>query len=191
MQSQITNLGKVAPTFEGAFDDTKPYDRLCCVFDNQSGSSYISRKPVPIGIKIYDINYWQPLSIGSNRIPLSESFGTDSFRSMTQKFLTELWNKQYEFNDTVKDAVSLSQEAIEAIKLLSKDQQEALKLAIAVVDCTNRLTALEKSLNRYSFAEATEDEYEEAKDNNLLLDDTIYFVRENDTSTDVGDDDYA
>jgi hypothetical protein len=146
---------------------------------------------VPIGIKIYDINYWQPLSIGSNRIPLSESFGTDSFRSMTQKFLTELWNKQYEFNDTVKDAVSLSQEAIEAIKLLSKDQQEALKLAIAVVDCTNRLTALEKSLNRYSFAEATEDEYEEAKDNNLLLDDTIYFVRENDTSTDVGDDDYA
>lgn len=102
MKSQITNLGKVAPTFEGAFDPTKPYDRLCCVFDSESGSSYISRKPVPIGIKIYDINYWQPLAIGSNRLPLTETFGNDSFRAMTQKFLTELWNKQYAFNDNVE-----------------------------------------------------------------------------------------
>ena len=104
MKSQITNLGKVAPTFEGAYDPTKPYDRLCCVFDSGSGSSYISRKPVPIGIKIYDINYWQLLAIGSNRLPLTEVFGDDSFRAMTQKFLTELWNEQYAFNETVKDS---------------------------------------------------------------------------------------
>lgn len=156
MKSQITNLGKVAPTFEGAFDPTKPYDRLCCVFDSESGSSYISRKPVPIGIKIYDINYWQPLAIGSNRLPLTETFGNDSFRAMTQKFLTELWNKQYAFNDTVKDAVSLSQEA--------------------VVDCTRRLNNVETQLNGFSFGLMTEDEFEDANNNNLIPENQITFT---------------
>lgn len=189
MKSQITNLGKVAPTFEGAFDPTKPYDRLCCVFDSESGSSYISRKPVPIGIKIYDINYWQPLAIGSNRLPLTETFGNDSFRAMTQKFLTELWNKQYAFNDTVKDAVALSQEAIDAIELLSRDQQEALRLATAVVDCTRRLNNVETQLNGFSFCLMTEDEFEEAKDNSLIPDKQITFTYEK-VEQDNPDDDY-
>lgn len=188
MKSQITNLGKVAPTFEGAYDPTKPYDRLCCVFDSGSGSSYISRKPVPIGIKIYDINYWQPLAIGSNRLPLTEVFGDDSFRAMTQKFLTELWNEQYAFNETVKDAVALSQEAIDAIELLSKDQQDALKLATEVVRHATRLTKLESQIGDYTFAERTEDQYEEEKDNGLLDDNTIYFVRENDVDEEQPDD---
>lgn len=103
MKSVIENLGKVAPTLEGAFDNTKAYDRLSCVFDSKTGSTYISKRPVPVGIDIFDNKYWQPLSVGTNRIPLTENFGTDSFRSMTQKFLTELWNKQYKVNDSVAD----------------------------------------------------------------------------------------
>jgi hypothetical protein len=188
MKSVIENLGKVAPTFEGAFDNTKAYDRLSCVFDSKTGNSYISRRPVPVGIDIFNDKYWQPLSIGTNRIPLTENFGTDSFRSMTQKFLTELWNKQYEFNDTVKDAVVLSKQALDAIELLSKDQQEALKLAGAIVDCTKRLTILETNLNGYAFAEMTEDDYEVAKDNSALEDNKIYFVFEKQTDTEPDDD---
>ena len=179
MKSMIENLGKVAPTFEGAFDNTKAYDRLSCVFDGKTGSSYISRRPVPVGIDIFNDKYWQPLSVGTNRIPLTESFGTDSFRSMTQKFLTELWNKQYLFNNSVKNAVDLSKQVLDAIKLLSTDQQEALKLASAIVDCTKRLTVLETNLNGYAFTEMTEDDYETAKDNNELEDNKVYFVFEN------------
>ena len=188
MKSVIENLGKVAPTFEGAFDNTKAYDRLSCVFDNKTGNSYISRRPVPVGIDIFNAKYWQPLSIGTNRIPLTESFGTDSFRAMTQKFLTELWNKQYKFNDTVKDAVALSEQALDAIELLSRDQQEALKLASAIVDCTKRVTVLETKLNGYAFAEMTEDDYEVAKDNNELEDNKVYFVFEKQPDTEPDDD---
>lgn len=179
MQSVIENLGKVAPTFEGAFDNTKAYDRLSCVFDSKTGSSYISRRPVPVGIDIFNDKYWQPLSVGTNRIPLTESFGTDSFRSMTQKFLTELWNEQYKFNDSVEGAVDISKQALAAIRLLSKDQQDALKLANAIVDCTKRITVLETNLNGYAFAEMTEDDYETAKGNNELEDNKVYFVFEN------------
>lgn len=189
MKSQIDNLGKVAPTFEGAYDENLEYNRLCCVFDNLTGSTYISRRPVPIGIKIYDTKYWQPLSIGTNRIPLTENFGTDSFRSMTQNFLTKLWNEQYKFNKTVKGAVDLSQQAIEAIELLSKDQQEALKLATAVVDATKRIAKVEEQLNGFSFALMTEDEYEEAKDNSLIPDEQVTFTYEK-VEQDNPDDDY-
>lgn len=188
MKSQIENLGKVAPTFEGAYDENLAYDRLSCVFDKQSGSTYISRRPVPIGVKIYDIKYWQPLSIGTNRIPLTESMGNDSFRSMTQAYLTKLWNEQYAFNDTVKGAVDLAQEAIDAIELLSRDQQEALKLATAVVDCTRRLVKVEEQLNGYSLALMTEDEYEEAKDNSLIPDGQITFTYEKVEQNNPGDD---
>lgn len=189
MKSQIDNLGKVAPTFEGAYDENFEYNRLCCVFDSLTGSTYISRRPVPIGIKIYDTKYWQPLSIGTNRIPLTESFGTDSFRSMTQNFLTKLWNEQYEFNKTVEGAVDLANQAIAAIELLSKDQQEALKLATAVVDATKRLTKVEEQLNGFAFALMTEDEYEETKDNNLIPDGQVTFTYEK-VEQDNPDDDY-
>lgn len=188
MKSQIDNLGKVAPTFEGAYDENLEYDRLCCVFDSLTGSTYISRRPVPIGIKIYDTKYWQPLSIGTNRIPLTESFGTDSFRSMTQNFLTKLWNEQYKFNKTVEGAVDLANQAIAAIELLSKDQQEALKLALAVVDCTTRIEKVEKQLNGFSFVLMTEDEYEEATDNNLIPEEQVTFTYEKPTDIENPDD---
>ena len=188
MKSQIENLGKVAPTFEGAYDENLEYDRLCCVFDAQSGTTYISRRPVPIGIKIYDIKYWQPLSIGANRIPLTESMGNDSFRSMTQAYLTKLWNKQYEFNDTVKNAVVISQQTLDAIDLLSEDQQEALKLAGSIVDCIKRLTVLETNINGYAFAEMTEDDYEIAKEKDKLEDNKIYFVFEKQPDINPDDD---
>ena len=45
MKSVIENLGKVVPTFEGAFDNTKAYDRLSCVFDGKTGSTYIGDTP--------------------------------------------------------------------------------------------------------------------------------------------------
>ena len=188
MKSQIDNLGKVAPTFEGAYDENLAYDRLSCVFDEQSCSTYISRRPVPIGVKIYDIKYWQPLSIGTNRIPLTESMGNDSFRSMTQAYITKLWNEQYEFNKTVEGAVDLANEAIAAIELLSRDQQEALKLATAVVDVTKRITKVEEQLNGFSFALMTEDEHEEAADNGLIPENQITFTYEKPTDIETPDD---
>lgn len=184
MKSQIENLGKVAPTFEGAYDENLKYNRLSCVFDSSTGTTYISRRPVPIGIKIYDTKYWQPLSVGTNRIPLTENFGTDSFRSMTQKYLTELWNEQYSFNDTVKDSVELSKQAIAAIELLSKDQQDALKLAVAVVDCTTRIEKVEAQLNGFSHVLMEETEYEEAKDNGFIPEDQITYTYEKEQTND-------
>ena len=108
---------------------------------------------------------------------------------MTQAYLTKLWNEQYKFNDTVKGAVALAQEAIDAIELLSRDQQEALKLATAVVDCTRRLGIVETQLNGFSFGLMTEDEFEDANNNNLIPENQITFTYEK-QEIDNPDDDY-
>jgi len=51
------NLGKVLVTLEGEHDSTRSYDKYCEV--SSGGSSYVSKKAVPIGTPITDTTYWQ------------------------------------------------------------------------------------------------------------------------------------
>lgn len=51
------NLGKVLVTLEGEWDGTRAYDKYCEVTND--GSSYVSKKSVPIGTLITDTTYWQ------------------------------------------------------------------------------------------------------------------------------------
>lgn len=189
MNSQIENLGKVAPTFEGGYNPEKDYDRLCCVIDAESGGSYVSRRPVPAGVPVSNTKYWQIFAVGTNRIPLAENLGDDNFRALTQRYVTKLWNEQHAFNDKVKDAVEISEKTFEAIKLLSPDQQEALSLALAIVDCTRKLDAIDKQLNGYSLVTMSEEKYEALKTNNEIDDSTIYFLYENEEG-EVEEDDF-
>lgn len=50
-------LGKVLVTLEGEHDSTRSYDKYCEV--TSGGSSYVSKKDVPIGTPITDTTYWQ------------------------------------------------------------------------------------------------------------------------------------
>lgn len=51
------NLGKVLVTIEGEHDATRAYDKYCEV--TSGGSSYVSKKAVPIGTPITDTAFWQ------------------------------------------------------------------------------------------------------------------------------------
>lgn len=54
-------LGKVSITCNGRWDINTEYDRLCFVYNNVF-DSYISKKPVPVGIELEDEMYWQPVA---------------------------------------------------------------------------------------------------------------------------------
>lgn len=56
------NLGKVSITAEGAYNPSRSYDKLVCVFYN--GVSWLSRKAVPAGVAPTEENsaYWQKMS---------------------------------------------------------------------------------------------------------------------------------
>ena len=55
-------LGKVVLTPEGSYDNTREYDYLCLVYDENTKSSFISKKHVPAGTPLTDTEYWQPIN---------------------------------------------------------------------------------------------------------------------------------
>lgn len=61
MKTQKQDLGKVSLTCNGTWDAGKQYDRLCIVNDGNF-ASYISKKFVPSGTPLSNIEYWQPLA---------------------------------------------------------------------------------------------------------------------------------
>ena len=55
MESNTKKLGKVSITVE------KEYNKLVIVENQKTNTTYISRKPVPVGVDITDREYWTPI----------------------------------------------------------------------------------------------------------------------------------
>lgn len=90
MKEKIENLGKVAVTIEeGYWDIKKPYDKLTVVEREGTGTTFISRKPVPPGTSILNRKYWIKFSKWSD-IPyeLTQKFGDSEELAISQKTLT-------------------------------------------------------------------------------------------------------
>lgn len=49
---------RIIPKHDGVWDQKKEYEELTIVLDAESGDGYISRKPVPAGTALTDLNYW-------------------------------------------------------------------------------------------------------------------------------------
>lgn len=58
------NLGKIMVTLEGAWDSTRAYDKYCEV--SHQGSSYVSKKSVPVGTLPTNTEYWQLRAQGTD-----------------------------------------------------------------------------------------------------------------------------
>ncbi|QOR59847.1 tail fiber protein [uncultured phage cr271_1] len=63
MESVIEKLGKVSVTVEKDYHNSeKEYNKLTIVEEQGAFKTYISRKPVPIGIELTNREYWIPFS---------------------------------------------------------------------------------------------------------------------------------
>lgn len=67
MKPAYKNLGKVCLTPNGFWDRKKSYERISMVTDKFTGTSYISKKDVPVGVSINNQEYWQPVGSGGYR----------------------------------------------------------------------------------------------------------------------------
>jgi hypothetical protein len=94
MKEKIENLGKVAVTIEEGYWDIKnPYDKLTVVEREGTGTTFISRKPVPPGTSILNRKYWIKFSKWSD-IPyeITQKFGDSEELAISQKTLTNKFN---------------------------------------------------------------------------------------------------
>lgn len=87
MQQYRKNLGKVSLTAEGSWDSSKQYKILSIVYDEHTQHGFISKKEVPLGVDLYNAEYWMPLNVSgfadNNMIILSKKTSDASVQSYT------------------------------------------------------------------------------------------------------------
>ena len=104
MKLSKVNLGKVAVTVDGDWDNTKDYDRLTIVLDRSVYKTYISRKPVPAGTVLTNMNYWLPFSSLTEEIALDYISFIDNYTGQLNT-LYELFNTTKEEFESVINSV--------------------------------------------------------------------------------------
>ena len=91
METQKEKLGKVSITVEEDYWDIKKvYKKLTIVERQSTGTTYLSRKPVPAGISISNRKYWIKFSKWSD-IPyeITQEFGDSNELVISQKVITK------------------------------------------------------------------------------------------------------
>lgn len=94
METQKEKLGKVSITVEEDYwDINKVYKKLTIVERQSTGTTYLSRKPVPIGVSISNRKYWIKFSKWSD-IPyeITQEFGDSDELVISQRVVTKKIN---------------------------------------------------------------------------------------------------
>lgn len=86
MKTVKQELGKVSITGNGLWDIHNSYDRLCLVHDGHF-ASYISKKEVPSGIELSNLEYWQP--VANLRDDIKIDYNT--FKEYIQNTVDGIW----------------------------------------------------------------------------------------------------
>ena len=111
MKLSKVNLGKVAVTVDRDWDNTKDYDRLTIVLDRSVYKTYISRKPVPAGTVLTNMNYWLPFSSLTEEIALDYISFIDNYTGQLNT-LYELFNTTKEEFESVINSVEAGNMAV-------------------------------------------------------------------------------
>ena len=64
--------GRIVPTHGGVWDGSKSYEELTIVLREDTGDSYISKRPVPAGTAITEEHYWVLYSVYNEQITRAE-----------------------------------------------------------------------------------------------------------------------
>ncbi len=97
MKLNIDELGRVTIGVED-WDINSSFDRLTLTTDYSTWITYISRKKVPVGIPITDINYWKPIG----RLKNDLVFDYQEFKNEIRKDIHNYSNIITAYNNKIK-----------------------------------------------------------------------------------------
>lgn len=118
-------------------------------------------------------------SIASDKTVTYSLFIYDKLRKLDQETLNTTLLRIAEIAQEAADkAKEFNEDTKEAIKQLGTEQQEALELALTVVNHTKLIKALQTQLGGYTIVKTTEEEYEKMKNSGTIDDNTIYMWSE-------------
>lgn len=114
-------------------------------------------------------------SIASDKTVTYSLFIYDKLRNLDQETLNTTLLRIAEIAQEAADkAKKFNEDTKEAIKQLDPNQQEALELALTVVNHTKLINALQTQLGGYKIVKTTEEEYENMKASGTIDNNTIY-----------------
>lgn len=133
MKEQIENLGKVSVTIEeGYWDIKKSYDKLTIIEREGTGTTFISRKPVPPGISILNRKYWIKFSKWSD-IPykITQKFGDSEELAISQKTLT---NKFSEVETEIQEGDEALNQRVRVVEVHERIMVDGGELEVATAE---------------------------------------------------------
>lgn len=133
MKQQIDNLGKVAVTVEEDYwNIKKDYDKLTIVERAGTGTTFISRKPVPAGTSILNRNYWIKFSKWSD-IPykITQKFGDSDELAISQKTLT---NKFSEVETEIQEGDETLDQRLRVVEVHERITVDGGELEVATAE---------------------------------------------------------
>ena len=144
MEKKFEILGKVSITAEGNWDKNKEYKKLSMVYDDLNRKSYISKKDVPIGTSLENINYWQLVSESSKM--------DNNYSDLVNK--PSINGRVLEGNKTLEDLNIPTEKFILENDNKLQSQIDALVNRSDVVD----VVANKNTLNKYDKSSITEND---------------------------------
>ena len=134
------SLGKVSVTVDSDWDNSKDYDKLTIVLDRSVYKTYISRKPVPAGTVLTDLNYWMPFSSLTEEIALDYatfvSTWTGNYNALLELFNTTKAEFESVINSIAEGNMAVSQSfgSVETIGISQKVLTELINKVMNNVD---------------------------------------------------------
>lgn len=149
MRLQTDNLGKVAITIEkDYYIPDKSYDKLTVVQVKDKFATYVSRKPVPIGVCINNREYWIPFSSLKEDIVLDynafkDKYGKELIIIKERLDALEIISSRYlQLEDKVKELTELAEINIEKTDDLIKRAEAIIEEAEKNAAVINSMPAL-------------------------------------------------
>ncbi len=122
---------RIVPRHDGVWDKAKEYEPLTIVYEESTGDSYMSRKPVPAGTLLSQEEYWAMCSRFSEQMAL--------YRQNTAEEV-----KQFR-KDTAADVEQLRTDTASDVAVLRKMTAQDVADITQKVDAANSAVAASKS----------------------------------------------
>lgn len=110
---------RIVPRHDGVWDKAKEYEPLTIVYEESTGDSYISRKPVPAGTLLAQEEYWAMCSRFSEQMALYRQNTADdvaTLRKMTAQDVADITQKVDAVNSAVAANKSEMDKTAETLK---------------------------------------------------------------------------
>ena len=122
--------GRIVPTHGGVWDGSKNYEELTIVLREDTGDSYISKRPVPAGTAITEEHYWVLYSVYNEQITRAEQH----LDSTVSAIRSEMNTQKQQVTERMEQAEENVNQRASAAENLSNQNRSVLESRMELIE---------------------------------------------------------